>query len=657
MKENLNSDDEDKIVFNNDDINNLNIKNENEENKDKKNMDILSISFDEEKKDISLKDIDIKVGSKMKCPEQKCFANAIININPFFFDINTNCGEHTYKLDIIDFTKKVFKEDKETCNICGKTYGDLKDSKINLYKCSCGKNICKKCKETMLSSSHDQKDVNEIKKEENHEKHVTIDFKEKDFKCICSNQKKRYKNFCLNCNQNLCQLCIEKHKDHRIFKFNKFKKEQLKEKNKKQKDIIKQFNKIIDEWLNIVVQKVKEYKKKLELYAKINETIIEQYNPPNVCYQTIKNVQYLNFDFDEMVLNLIKYERNMKKQTEIIFNFLNEKMKEYINLNPKEKEIQTIKSKNSYDIKDIVKQICELKKKGFLVIDVQKNEPNEELKIIKITNDYNFEKEMKSLLTENEKILNISELRNGNLLILQEKQFKIFDIDNDGYSTLLQTTKADKFTNFKRMIELSNGYLISLSQILNNHESDNITLWKKNLMKGEYENAKTIKKDTAIYLLEMDKNSFIVYCNDSQIYSYNSKSLEETNIGRIEINGTHYFKKILKMSDNDILLLFQELIIFKNLKSGLSSSFAYNINDICYIPDSNSSFLASYKTTDNFYSLSNINFNIIKRKENHKNYQPNFHTNIINCIFSLSNGDIITCSHDRTIKIWKIVTK
>ena len=93
------------------------------------------------------------------------------------------------------------------------------------------------------------------------------------------------------------------------------------------------------------MQKVKEYKKKLELYAKINETIIEQYNPPNVCYQTVKNVQYLNFDFDEMVLNLIKYERNMKKQTEIIFNFLNEKMKEYINLNPKEKEIQTIKQK------------------------------------------------------------------------------------------------------------------------------------------------------------------------------------------------------------------------------------------------------------------------------------------------------------------------
>ena len=43
MKENLNSDDEDKIVFNNDDINDLNVKNENEENKDKKNMDILSI--------------------------------------------------------------------------------------------------------------------------------------------------------------------------------------------------------------------------------------------------------------------------------------------------------------------------------------------------------------------------------------------------------------------------------------------------------------------------------------------------------------------------------------------------------------------------------------------------------------------------------------
>ena len=47
-----------------------------------------------------------------------------------------------------------------------------------------------------------------------------------------------------------------------------------------------------------------------------------------------------------MVLNLIKYEQNMKKQTEIIFNFLNEKMKEYINLNKKEKEKKKIKKKN-----------------------------------------------------------------------------------------------------------------------------------------------------------------------------------------------------------------------------------------------------------------------------------------------------------------------
>ena len=359
-----------------------------------------------------------------------------------------------------------------------------------------------------------------------------------------------------------------------------------------------------------------------------------------------------------MVLNLIKYERNMKKQTEIIFNFLNEKMKEYINLNPKEKEMQTIKLKNSYNIRDIVKQICELKKKGFLVIDVLRNEPNEELKIIKITNDYNFDKEMKSLSTENEKILNMSELRNGNLLILQETQFKIFDIDNDGYSTLLQTKTADEFTNFKRMIELSNGYLISISQTLNNHESDNIILWKKNLMNGEYGKEKSINKDRAIYLLEMDKNSFIVYCNNNQIFSYNSKSLEETNIGIIEINGIHYFKKMLKMSDNDILLLYQELIVFVNLKSGLSSSYQYNYNDICYIPDSKSSFLASYfRITGNINSLSYINFDLIKRKENHIDYQPYFHTNIINCIFSLSNGDIITCSYDRTIKIWKIMTK
>ena len=614
------------------------------------NSSLNQSSFnDDDDDDEEKKDIQIIIGSKIKCTNKKCFENSIISINPFFFEINSDCGRHIEKNNIFDFIKYSFKEDKETCSFCNKTYGDLKNNKCNLYKCSCGKNACENCKKDHLK--------------ENSKEHFTIDFKERDYKCLCNNQNKKFIRFCVSCNRHLCQLCLEKHINHITIKLHeskKLNKEKLKEKLESQKSIIKHFNRIIDEWLNLASKKINEYKKKLELYVKINENIIEEYNLSN--YKSIKNAHYLNFDFDDIVLNIIRAEYDIKKQTEIIFTYLNEAMKNYITSNQKGKEIQNFEEKYSLASLYKVNNICELKKKGFIVLDFSKNDDEEEIKMIKKTKDYNFEEEMKYLSNEKEKILSMSELRNGNLLILQKTQFKILEIDDDGHPFTIQTKKADDTTNFIQRIELTNGYLISLSQIINNENNENnemkdMIFWKKNLINGEYDKYKSITKEKAIYLIERDKNSFLVYDDNGGICSYDSFTCKETKFGSITINWSRIFKKMFKVTENDILFIYQELIAFSNLISKSFNKKDIIYEDICYAPNSNNSFLATYiKNSNNVNGIDVISYNPLNKKMIISYSQNNLHRKKINLLLVLSNDNLITCSEDE-IKIWKIVIK
>ena len=271
MKEKIDSDDEENdYVFNNNKKldknaliinNNLSLSSESLKEKEEKKEKIennfneeerSSLSDElEENKDNQQNEKSIKMGSKIICPSKNCYSNAIININPYFFEINSNCGQHKNKMDIIEFVNNSGgKEDKETCNFCNKAYKRLIANKNNLYKCSCGKNICDICKETCLK---------------NHSKeHNMIDFKEKDYICCCNNKKKKFLSFCLNCKKNLCMICNENHKTHEIINLRDIKIDEkiLKEKLKEQKNKINKFNKIIDKWLKRVKEEIEEYKKK-----------------------------------------------------------------------------------------------------------------------------------------------------------------------------------------------------------------------------------------------------------------------------------------------------------------------------------------------------------------------------------------------------------
>ena len=685
MKEKIDSDDEenDYIVNNNKKldknaliINNrlslssdsLNEKEEKEEKEEKiEKIEKIEKNYNEEER-LSLSDEyevngdnpqnkkDIKMGSKILCPSKKCYSNAIINVNPYFFEINSNCGEHKNKMDIIEFVNNSGgKEDKETCNFCNKTYKSLIENKNILYKCSCGINICDICKETSLK---------------NHPKeHNMIDFKEKDCICCCNNKKKKFLSFCLNCKKNLCIICNENHKTHETINLRVIKIDEkiLKEKLKEQKNKINKFNIIIDKWLKRVNEKIEEFKKKLQLHVQLNEIIINQYSSSKKFYQSFKNNQYINFDLDEFVLNILKFEHSINTQNEIIVKFLKKKMEKDIDLNKyKESELQNIVQKYSHKIDGIVYHICELKQKEFLIIDIyNKNNNYEELKTIKKLNDYNLA-EMKHSKIENEKILSLSELNNGDLLLVQQKSIKIFEIENNGSLNEKQVIRIEDFMNIIQVIELTNGYLVSISQSYLNlyqdkneiDDTDYLVFWKKNLMSEKYEIEKKLKRFRAIYLLEMNKYTFLVYCNNDQIFSYDSNTRISKEIGIVKTDFMKKFIKMAKVTEDDILLVYQERIMFLSITNKICKHLIAIYDDICYIPNSNNSLLASYSDKINkIYSLDIISWNINLKTVNSTNFYDNIHEDIINCIFRLSNGDIITCSYDKNIKIWKIITK
>ena len=233
-----------------------------------KEEDSISYIDDEEKNIIDLpfmndpnanNDNEIKLGSRILCPDKRCFLNSIILINPITFEVNSNCGKHENKMDIINYIEDsgLSKEEKEICNECKKNYKLLKENKINLYKCLCGYNVCENCKK-----HHIEKD-SKIK-------HNMVNFDEKDYICCCNKEGQKYHYFCYYCKKNFCTQCKKEHDNHETINFideYQFKKEyikQIKEKIEKQKKIIKNFNNIIENWLNSVKNILNEYKKKNE---------------------------------------------------------------------------------------------------------------------------------------------------------------------------------------------------------------------------------------------------------------------------------------------------------------------------------------------------------------------------------------------------------
>ena len=642
--------DENNIINTNIINNKLEESNELINDKEKGKIIDIDIPFSKEKKENEIKLEDIKLGSKILCPNPDCFENCIINIDPNTFEVNYECKNHKDKMDIVDFVKNsgISKEVKEKCSECMKSYKEMKENKKKLYKCYCGNNICEDCKNEHIEQNKNNK-----------KEHNMVDFEVKDYICNCNQGKKKFNNYCITCKKNICIICGVKHKDHtkinfgELFQLTKEKKEKIKKRIDDQKKSINTFNKIIDDWYKRIKKYIDIYKKRLELYNQINYIILKQYNSKKNNYQSIKNIEYIKTDFDTNFMDLTKEKKDYLSQHSIILKILNEIIEENIP-KPKisnENILKELKLKYTIEPNEKVKHICELKKEDLLIVNIYNENINKNEILIYKKIKENFEK--KFIINEDRKILNLKELKDGYLLIIKDNQFKIHEIKMSVKKDI-QKRELDKNEYFKEIIELFNGNLISISYSDIDKDKNKIIFWKKDLMNGNYEIYKTIKaKDKPISILEINTNYYAVFYEDNNLYVYESKNDQLYRKVNIKV-GTH-FKKMIKIIEDGIVFLYEKYLILFSLSSFETKTFKAenNITDIYNISYPNH-FLATYSEQNNNGLISYmINFKTLGiSKNNVLMIKKDLHSMIITCIIQSKNGEIITGSDDKKIKIW-----
>ena len=659
MKEDINSENDEEIN-NSNNISSVNSERIDFFSKEKEpSKNFIDIKEENENENEENNDIDLetlKLGSKIICPEDNCFSNSIISINPILFEVKSDCGKHKKNQKILNFVEKSgkSKEEKECCSLCKKTLKEIEKNNTNAYICYCGKNICENCKENHLK----EKDIDV-------QKHIMTNIKLKDYTCCCKKDNKKFTTFCLGCKKNLCNLCNKDHKEHKIKKFSelfKLKKDEKKEFKKKldeQKVNIDKIKNIIDAWLERTKKFLERYKKELELYWEINNIIFNKYDIAKNFYEEIKNIENIRDDFDNHFMELLKSENDFKKQNDIIFMLLNENQYAYKNkkenkiiVKDEEKEFEKIKLEKLSEMNygGNIMNICELKKKNFLIVNISYNK-KEELYIYKKSENKIYDQIHFISAIEGGKIISLTELKNGNLLIVQKKYFKIIRISTIEKEINIIQNQNIEAEDFIQIIELINGYLASIS--FNTNGGNNIILWEKNLLNDLYENKvedHPIKKP--IFIMEINKDSFLVYFIDGFISIYSSKKNKELyKLNKINING---IKNIIPINEEIILLIYSNGVMIYNLslkKNSKFFTFNYNLNDVCSL--SNNIFLANFTQERNF-GLIPLIYDSFLQKIVLGDKLIDIHINEISKIILLSSGELVTASKDKFMKIWKI---
>ena len=345
------------------------------------------------------------------------------------------------------------------------------------------------------------------------------------------------------------------------------------------------------------------------------------------------------------------------KQNDLIFKFIKENLqKKNIEPKPDNVKLLNIIEKKQHECNGVIHHICELKKEDLLIIDIiNPNNNNEELYIHKRNVDYNFN-EIHCLINENEEILSLSELKNGQLLVVQKNNFKIYEITNKyKVAKLIQDTKLEKNNYyFKEIIELINGYLISLTFSSYVQAVNKILIWKKKLITGKYEKKDEISPEKAIALIEKDKYSFVIVCDNNTLYNYyldKDENLKIIGIFNVNKSLNYDLQKVLKIKEDGLLLFYREIIIMLNLSTFQCNELYKSFDEICNVSNSDY-FIASFN--DKFNGLCLITCILKKNIIKCEKLTNKIHNYLINCIYQLSNGDIITGSFDKTIKLFKL---
>ena len=250
------------------------------------------------KNESSLKQNNIIIPSNLILKESKhiicprCKNMSEIDINNFKICIKNCINNHSMSgLFMNDFVNtQYFDESGVKCKYCNKIENSLSeggnDKENILLLCTCGTIVCKDC-----TSKH----IKENENDEKNKKHLTIDYKNKDY--ICLEHNTSYTGYCHKCKKNICDKCEkDKHNKHRIDYFKKISPkdvfiQKIKTMNEELISKVSKFNKELKELTDLINNISTNIQNDLKIFLKITKNVIDDYNFNRKNYQTIQNIK------------------------------------------------------------------------------------------------------------------------------------------------------------------------------------------------------------------------------------------------------------------------------------------------------------------------------------------------------------------------------
>ena len=250
--------------------------------------------YESEEKNIN----SINISNIIICPE--CKENCMININDYKISLfNCKNGHNIDNIFLSDYERtQSIDLSKIKCDQCkdndkGNTYNN------EFYRClSCKMNLCPLCK-----NNHDKS-------------HKIINYEKKYY--ICETHNDLFIKYCNDCKKDLCLYCLNSHKPHNFIPY-----ENIIPKMDELKNEMIKLRKSIDDFENEIkdiVDKLNKVKENIEVYYKIYNDMINNYENQYRNYQLLKNLNQMNNSIILENLNLINLDNNFINKFTYILN-------------------------------------------------------------------------------------------------------------------------------------------------------------------------------------------------------------------------------------------------------------------------------------------------------------------------------------------------
>ena len=244
------------------------------------------------------------------CPN--CKEKTCIKIRDYKVELYNCKNKHRINDIVLDKYEQIQNIDisKIVCYDCKENKSNIHNKEF--FKCiTCQINLCPLCK-----TNHNKE-------------HNIINYDSKDI--ICSIHKEVFISYCNECKTNICLSCINKHKDHDCISFMDIIPDL--DKMKEEKKILRTLMDKLKENINDIIKKLNEVGKNMEIYYKIYDDMLNNYQNKNRNYELIKSINEIdNINILKDLNEINKFDNIIDKCINIL-NIYNKMTNNKLNIN------------------------------------------------------------------------------------------------------------------------------------------------------------------------------------------------------------------------------------------------------------------------------------------------------------------------------------